>query len=654
MMEAGWKQPEQNPAYRFAFLFCAMMKAPIVIGCIAAVVTVCAAFMPAPVKQDPCLRTFPDRSLMQDSLPEAYNGFFASSGKCDHCHGLDPAGIASIDQEGADVNVVDDWRSTLMGNSARDPFWRAQVSHETTSNPLHVQPIETKCTSCHAPLGHFAAMLNGAESYAMAELLEDDSVAIDGVSCVACHQQDSVMLGVTHSGNLHYVSAPVAFGPYPGPLVTPMALSSGYTPEFSPHISRPGLCAACHTLITETIDTDGNLTPDTFVEQATYHEWLNSVYDTDHVSCQACHMPVLQDQAVILAAGYDTPPRAPYALHTLAGANVFMLRLMKANLETLGIPATAGDFDQTISATLDMLQQQSLALSVDQWTRSEDTLFLSVKLKNLAGHKLPTGFPSRRLSLGVRLQDEAGNTIFHSGAFDMSDFSVVGEDQPFEPHHQVITSEDQVQLYEMVMGDTDGNRTALLTRGAIHLKDNRLVPAGFTVADVVYDTTAIVGHAANDPDFNADPLEGSGTDLVHYHIALQGYTGPLELSVEAHYQALPPVWANGLFTTNTPPVDTFSSMFDAADRAPVLMQSENLQLPGYVGMHTPDSAADFQVWTGWDCIHIVNESFPTVRVFDTSGKLLWTCGREGYMRIPVRQGVYLVQRGNAVSKVVVR
>jgi len=52
-----------------------------------------------------------------------------------HCHGLDPTGSASVYALGNDINVVDDWRTSMMANSAKDPYWRAKVSHEITINP---------------------------------------------------------------------------------------------------------------------------------------------------------------------------------------------------------------------------------------------------------------------------------------------------------------------------------------------------------------------------------------------------------------------------------------------------------------------------------------------------------------------------------------
>ena len=69
-------------------------------------------------------------------LPDTINSLFYGSGKCSGCHGVDPNHLASkagqtfpmVPMPDAwDVNVVDDWRSSIMANSTKDPFWRAKV-----------------------------------------------------------------------------------------------------------------------------------------------------------------------------------------------------------------------------------------------------------------------------------------------------------------------------------------------------------------------------------------------------------------------------------------------------------------------------------------------------------------------------------------------
>jgi hypothetical protein len=97
------------------------------------------------------------------------------------------------------------------------------------------------------------------------------------------------------------------------------------------------VCAGCHTLITETIDLEGNITGDQFVEQATYHEWLNSIYSVNGTQCNTCHMPRINDP-ILLAAEYPfLNAQTPYGLHHLVGGNVHMLELLKANKDVLDI-----------------------------------------------------------------------------------------------------------------------------------------------------------------------------------------------------------------------------------------------------------------------------------------------------------------------------
>lgn len=78
-------------------------------------------------------------------LPLGGNALFKASGECSGCHGSDITGFASVDSEGNDINVSDDWRATMMANSAKDPFWRAKVSHEVLVNPAHQIALEDKC-----------------------------------------------------------------------------------------------------------------------------------------------------------------------------------------------------------------------------------------------------------------------------------------------------------------------------------------------------------------------------------------------------------------------------------------------------------------------------------------------------------------------------
>jgi hypothetical protein len=105
----------------------------------------------------------------------------------------------------------------------------------------------------------------------------------------------------------------------------------------------------------------------------------------------------------------------------------------------------------------------------------------------LTGHKLPTGYPSRRAWLHFTVTDRTGRIVFESGAF-ASNGAITGNDNDadtsgVEPHHTEIRSADQVQIYESVMSGSNGRPTTGLLTAVRYLKDNRLVPRGFGQGD---------------------------------------------------------------------------------------------------------------------------------------------------------------------------
>ncbi|MBK9422399.1 MAG: T9SS type A sorting domain-containing protein [Flavobacteriales bacterium] len=522
------------------------------------------------------------RGTQQRALATGQNTYFMASGNCAGCHGHDPSGYAMVTAEGKDVNVVDDWRSSIMANAARDPFWRAKVSHEVQVNPAHQAGLENKCTTCHAPMGNFESHYTGQGLYSIAQL-QQDTIAIDGVSCVPCHIQRKDSIDRFFSGQLHFdtLGRPL-FGPYATADIfgAPMESFVGYVPKYGSQILDAGLCAGCHTLITETADLDGNPSGDEFVEQATYHEWLNSDFnDREHpetgITCQGCHVPLLDDDiGVVLSANYIfLQPKTPFGQHHFAGANLFMLNMLKDNGDTLKVTATDAQFDSTIERTNRMLRQHTLLIETTVANRTADTAFVNVKLNNLAGHKFPSGYPSRRAWVELIVTDDNGDTLYHNGGVG-SNGEIIGIDPLWEPHHDQITSPDQVQIYEMVMGDVNGDVTTVLERAKDPLKDNRLAPSGFSSTHPTYDTTRIVGTAFTDPDFNHENgMEGSGTDVVHYHVPVNGITGGLHIRANVWYQSAPPRSVADMFTYSGPEIDLFQNLYNTQGNAPFLVRS---------------------------------------------------------------------------------
>ena len=597
------------------------------------------------------------------------NILFPTAKTCNGCHGHDPNMSAFITSAGEDVNIYDDWRSTMMANSAKDPFWRAKVSHEIMVNPTHSKELQDKCTSCHAPAGHYQAKLHDHKEFYLLSDLYTDTLGLDGVTCQVCHAQSPELLGDLHSGQLNFDTnyIRVSYGPYEVVFAPPMHNFVGITPKFGGHISDAGLCAGCHTLITNTVDLQGNFTGNTFVEQATYHEWLNSRYDEQHdnVTCQGCHMKQIAD-AVVISANYQFLfAKFPFGLHELAGANVTMLNLLKNNREKLDIDAEPEHFDSTIAATLRMLQHKTLDLALEAGDVDGDSMHFSLRLLNKAGHKFPSGYPSRRAWVEFEVKNEVGQTIFHSGK-PASDYSLPDENPNFEPHYNTITNQNQVQIYELVPGDVNGLFTNVLERGFMAIKDNRLAPQGFKTNDPVYDTTQIV-NIGGDSDFNRAPdgSEGTGADVLHFRLPNGGYTGRLSVSAKVWYQSLPPKWMAPMFAFSSPEIDSFRVMFDAADHSPTLIaeavldsvfvtpvSTKNLDNKGLVSIF-PSLSLDGRV----NVQPKGNTQVRRVQVWDSAGRLVWEKpASDELIQLPRQSGVYFVSvdtaKGRVVKKVV--
>ncbi len=578
-------------------------------------------------------------------FPNGVNDLFAGSGKCAGCHGHDPQQISSVDADSVDINVVDDWAHSMMANSAKDPFWRAKVSHEVLVNPGHQLDLEDKCSSCHAPLGHFNAKHNGQTHYAISDMTAD-SIALDGVSCSACHQLDPQNLGKTFSGDIAYDTNKIIWGQYQNPFSAPMLSFVGFDAQYGSHVGQSEMCASCHTLITKTADLSGNYTGDEFIEQATYHEWLNSVYNTvGGKTCQTCHMPATQDGVLLSTDHTFLNKRSPFSKHHLVGGNAFMLEILKDNIDTLDLNANVDGFNTSIDRTLTMLQDSSQNLSCVELSRTSDTVFYEVEIENLAGHKLPSGYPSRRMFLQFVVMDSIGDTLFQSGTWD-SNYEVNGHDTNYEPHYTMINDPDQVQIYEMVFGDVAMNKTTILERGFQVYKDNRIPPKGFTNTHYTYDTVRVEGNALSDVNFNYNGTQGSGADAIEYHVALDGYAGDLNVICRTYYQTAPPAWMTEMFSHSSPEIDHFKSMFDDADRTPILMKQVLLgdiftgitPVPNKVELSLYPNPSDGR----FEISGVEESQIQTIQVFNMSGRHIANLEPGLQHKLDVPSAVYLI------------
>ena len=511
--------------------------------------------------------------ISQTALPTGTSVLFSGSGNCILCH---QSNGNAMTWNGKDVSPITYWRSTMMGNASKDPLWRAMVAEEVSNFPQHQQMIETTCTKCHSPIGFTQAMYNGQNNYSMAEL-KQDPLANDGVSCTACHQikPDNFGTPQSYSGNYIIHADSILYGPYENSDTTLMKAVIGYKAKYSSHVDQSELCATCHTLFTPTLNEQGN-TVGSFPEQTPYIEWKNSIYPSQNIQCQDCHMPKIYDPIKISGMG-NFPNRTPFWRHTFVGGNVYMLNLLKNNIDSLGLTADSEHFDSTISRTEYSLMNQSIELKT--FTNYLDNqLQVKVYIKNLTGHKIPTGIPFRRMWIHLKVEDQNNNIVFESGKWDNTG-KIIDYNSDYEPHYDLIDTEDKVQVYEGVFTDVNNQVTYTLFKAAQFVKDNRLPPIGFITTHPSYDSIKIVGNANDDTNFNryGTYQGGTGADSVTYLIpaaASKNY----RVTVEVCYQSVKTQLVDHIKNIDHGDINRFVSMYDALPNIPFIMKREVLDI----------------------------------------------------------------------------
>jgi hypothetical protein len=487
------------------------------------------------------------------------------------------------DQDGNDCSIDTHWRSTMMGNAARDPYFLAKVSAEVAHNPGIQVIIEDKCAVCHMPMARTQSVVNG-QPVALLEsgyLRADDELheaAMDGVSCTLCHQIEAGGLGTDKTFSGAYgidatTAAPdrLSYGPFPEPDQRLMRETSGYTPVQGDQVLDAGLCGSCHTLYTPYLDAQGNVLGE-FPEQTPFLEWQHSAYNDEQLTCQGCHMPQAVGGVRVSnrpRAGM-LPARSPFALHYFVGGNAFMINLLKANVDELGLTCSTRNLEGTLGRILDQLLYKSVELSVADVGAAGELLTAVLRLENQAGHKVPAGFPSRRAWLHVKVTDANGLLVFESGQ-PRADGTIVGADADgdpaaFERHHDLISSAEQVQIYESIMHDLGGEVTYTLLEAVDYLKDNRLLPRGFDKATAGEDFRT-KGLAAEDANFLG------GADQVTYQIDVQGYQAPFGVSAELLYQSVSHGFVRDIRRYDTKLVRDFLGYYEEADKMPLVIAS---------------------------------------------------------------------------------
>ena len=471
------------------------------------------------------------------------------------------------DEKGRDISPLTTFRPSMMAMAARDPFYLAVVDEERSSRRGAEALVDGACIKCHAPAAVVERAAGGA-GVTLPDLFSGTDKELhagrEGATCTLCHQlvRDPKGPDATFGGAFTVGESREMYGPHRDPVTTPMRTFVSFTPTYSDHVSSSDVCASCHTVFTRAYDAAGKAIGPRLPEQVTYLEWRNSVYSAPGdkgASCQACHVPIGDDDGApistvlskIPATGLS--PRKPIGRHTFLGGNVTMLRAFADDGGWSGSFAEPKAFTDQAERTRKNLERAASVTVIDV-RRTERGLEIDVKVENKSGHKFPTGYPSRRAWVHLQVSGSAG-LVFESGKSDafgrIVDRAghVLDGDHRLLAHRDTVSQETEVQIYEAVLGNDAGKVVGRPLEATRYLKDNRLLPLGYSKDHPDAALTVAYG-AERDSDFGS-------SDIVHY--VVPDPKGPVTVNAELVFQSVRPAELDTLAEKPTP---TARKLFD--------------------------------------------------------------------------------------------
>ncbi|ADU65238.1 hypothetical protein Selin_0487 [Desulfurispirillum indicum S5] len=366
------------------------------IGCIGLIISVC-------VFSSSGFAVSLDNQLVVEEQQFAA-GAFEGPGTCLGCH----------------HEIHTQWSHSMHAYAWQNRWYQDdyRLAHRETAGATDVL-----CGACHAPIAARTGQLPPHDGSAF------DATARQGISCDFCHTVSDVnrlynMGHVSSPGNLKYGNRGDGSSPYHGVKYSAVHRSA----EF---------CGSCHNVKhpaggTAIIDT--------------YDDWKSGPYAEQGITCQHCHMTPGPGQGV--NPGKSSPmgmERSNVAFHGFVGGSSFAQRKM-------GNEAQAQMAEEMLRAAAELELEAK---------RDGESLSLTVHVDNVgAGHKIPTGVTYiRKMWLEVKVEDEQGNTVYHSGSVDAKNHV-----------------DPEAVFYRLLFEDGEGNLTGKSWR-AVGIGYDRRIPA---------------------------------------------------------------------------------------------------------------------------------------------------------------------------------
>lgn len=535
---------------------------------------------------------------------------------CLGCHGVMGQRQFKIDQTAAGQGCTPFSREALNAT----PFPAGPHAKNATYGALGRDGIS--CTTCH--------------TMALSESERAKVAGEPQNSCVAERQAflnpKNTGFARTFTGSFLVGVPDKINGPFADPKVKPMENALGLTPIHNAHIQSAEVCGSCHTVHLPVLN-QGKVIGHTY-EQTTYAEWAFSAYrtgktpdgslpmgaGTEAETCQGCHMPnkdaqgrpirskiaSIQEHSNFPAADNTLAPedidlevREGFASHVLVGLNTFLIKMAQQFPDIMGIRTqdpmlTRKGLDPllyTEQAIAHQAEAKTADIEIGDLVMDEGTMQASVRVTNKAGHKFPSGVGFRRAFVEFQVLDREGRTLWSSGRTNSMGVLVDEKGEPIEgeiwwsddcsvrkdplahqPHYQVITRQNQAQIYQELVSSPPASGPAQCGVGAkpagelttsflsicANVKDNRLLPKGFLKRDERVAIARALGagpeladesgsaQVGDDPDYS----DGGG-DTVRYQIDLTQIEGvPAAVQATLYYQATPPFYLQDRFCTS--------------------------------------------------------------------------------------------------------
>lgn len=393
------------------------------------------------------------------------------AGRCTECH------AGGEDSNGHPYMAGDAWAPSMMANASRDPLFLATLTVAEQDAP----GVGTTCLRCHTPTAFVGGRATPGDGGALDPVLGDE----DGVSCDTCHRSvvpaSDPSAPLLSNARLYFDDGeaggvPRRQGPRDDPFTSPRHPSVG-----SAFIRDARMCGQCHDLMhpaNTRRDATGADLGAPMPLQTTYTEWAQSELSrgASARTCQQCHMPEVEGDPVPSTLIPGAPARAGQRRHDFAGANAWGASLLRA--------AFPGEMDEALDAArarniASLQSAATLTVTADASAAAGSAARVTVRVTNLTGHKLPTGYEDARLMwLQVSVNDEVVSGAYVDDA---------------------LVEDAQLRAYRFQAGHFEGGRVTrsdFVARHDVVMEDTRIPPAGM-VPDA---TTAPV-----DRDYSGGP-----------------------------------------------------------------------------------------------------------------------------------------------------